>query len=396
MTRQTLQGLEEICRTYVPGARMAFLGGSMNPDMRGRDVGRQSDYDVVVIAKHVFYPMSYNGLIHPADGRSIDLIVRDPETLAFDFLDARQRGKPVVPNIVASGAILFDDKNQAQSVKESAYTLIENGPLKMHDAEYMQCIQKLSRDMLQIQVQGNETLNELMLPELAHNIGTLYLRSQRSWHGAGKFLPARLQPHDVFRENLECAAAKKDALALLKLLPHPTGHEKRYCDPLLTRARQEKNDKLRDHFLISYDRPYQQDALSFGNKEQRKLARSIMAEKLCTLAKAVDAERYGRAPDQYDYALTRFVMTWSEFNADDNHHNWQGTTFINQRYQQFLAQSPEILSAVNTARSGAPEHLHNLAADFIHELQPQPQKVAVRRAPANFRADPALFFKSGQ
>jgi len=361
MEKSIAQQLQQICQAYAPDARMAFLGGSM-VEKQGANKSTKSDYDIVMLVPHVAYPVSYNNIPGP-EGRHVDLIIRDPETLSFEVEEAKRHARKAVLSIIAEGQLIFGDQKKAKPLQMEIGNAILAGPDKINAVHYLYRFMELQNlDWCSKLSNGPE--RQLAIYELTHEAADLYLRAKRCWTANGKVLDRLLQPHQEFKHKLDEASEKGDPWSLMYEVTRKASSDGRlkdgkYDDVTLRYAEEEEDKEIQDKFMLRYSDDYLAGNLRHGTVIQKAHAYEFLRYKIPAVAAAMDKERLVRAPGEYNMALSRLVYTMAK-----TAHALSPTPNVH-RYKALCDMLPEFYAQVTEAQQGKPEILQQAVKGFV-------------------------------
>lgn len=373
-----------ICRHYAPTMHMAFMGGSRGASMGDQRAVSRSDYDIVVLAAHTRYPVSYNHVIHPVNGCAMDIIIRDPATLAFEEQEAKRVGKGSVLRMIAEGEPLCGEATAVNKVQAHFADVWTDGPNPMHGMLFYERFRGLHAFAQQCtHMSGKE--KSLALYQLVHDAGTLHLSSQRQWSASGKIM-GRYLPMS-FKAQLEEFYASGHAMGIVDLVGNADktlGYGSFY-DTALLRTQKETQEDIKTKFLLRYSEESFAGIMTDGNTQQKQYGYEFIANKLMTVTDAVDRERLGRPSNEYFYALSRVVKTMAETVQVLTGKKRE------ERYAVLTHEVPEFHGVVTQAEKGDPSSLKKLVSDFCDGFGEIP-KPFIRYSPATFRAPPLSVF----
>ena len=180
----------DIYHTNYPQAETIFLAGSM---VRGEGTST-SDLDLVVIFNTLpcAYRDSYFYKKWP-----VEAFVHDPQTLNYFFRKVdRPTGIPSLPTMVAEGIEIPMANEMTASLKQLAYSVLNEGPPKWSEQERRNsryAITDLINDLRAIRsIPEMYATATLLYSALANH----YFRSRNIWSAKGKTIPRRLSAVD--------------------------------------------------------------------------------------------------------------------------------------------------------------------------------------------------------
>ncbi|MFI0895024.1 nucleotidyltransferase domain-containing protein [Streptomyces sp. NPDC020983] len=170
---------------HHPGARAAFLGGSVITDRRTAT----SDLDIVVLLHGA--PAPYRLSVHE-HGWPAELFVHTEESWhAFVEREVRNRRSPLLW-MCAKGILLFDRDGAGARVSARAKSLAAAGPPPM-PAEEIDDRRYALTDLLDDLEGCTDPAERLFIcTELARRTAELSLALDTAWNGGGKWLARRL------------------------------------------------------------------------------------------------------------------------------------------------------------------------------------------------------------
>jgi len=384
---KTIASLTGLIREKVPNARMAFLGGSMGT---ANNPVQASDYDIVVMAPEIKAPISYNNLTNPSNGRKVDLIVRDPETLAFEILEAQDCGKGGVLKMIAEGNILFGAPKNTEVLQQEIKKIIRTGPNDISHEDYKWEYYSLRMGFFAESSYSDWGKKYLTRMVLTHDLAKFHLRTKNQWIAQGKILSRQLLMADPeFKKNLEEAYELQSFSSHQKLneifdaIPaKPPEFLQNREDILLKKAFEEGHPAYREPFLISYQDNYDLNLLRDGSEQQKEMVFSYLGNKIWNVAGAVDKQRLGRPSNEYFYSLARLVKTVRHsICVLNNQSPTENGCFA------LVKEFPEFPDLVHTAENGQPERLKDLVENIARYFNPDCDKESLRISPTTFRSD---------
>ena len=172
-----------------PECSAAFLAGSV---IRGEGTST-SDLDIVIITAREGTP--YRESLREF-GWPIEVFVNNSTSCkGFFSVEVKER-RPRLPTMCAEGIILKDSDGTAQSIKEEACMLLEQGPEPLSSEEIIELRYRIT-DCLD-DFLGSEKFAEsfFIASNLAMMASNLMLMYYRKWIGSGKRIPRTLQRFD--------------------------------------------------------------------------------------------------------------------------------------------------------------------------------------------------------
>lgn len=378
MTNHQAESLCELIESYAPDAVMAFWAGSLTQNNMAIS---SSDYDVVVITPQINAPVSYNRLVNPLDNRKVDLILRSPETLAFELMEARYSHKSTVPRSIAEGRVILDRTGKAPFLQQEMKNFIANGPDAMSVYAYRDNTSEITRDLHMAHI-GSKEAKYLFSFQLTHDMATLYLKSKREWLASGKILGRYLEPHHEYKNALE-QAYEKDRLNAF--YTHTPLQNVILCDSAddiaFEHAVEEQDTWLHDQFMMRYSNQYLCEVMRQGTIAQKKMATDFMGNKLYSVTEAMNSERFGRLSNEYFFALSRIVFTMATI------HEAATGVIHDMRYQSLTEHYSALEGIVRQAEKNKPEKLREFANDIAFGLNSACDQSSIRYSPTTFRCD---------
>jgi hypothetical protein len=377
MTDETIDSLQRLVLSKVPNATMAFWGGSLVQ----HNAVAQSDYDIVVLAPHIEKPVSYNNVVNPDDRRKADIIVRDPETLAFELQDARYTGKSTVARLIADGVPVFGPTKNAMTMKRLMQKFIAHGADMLSNDVYQARYHALKKDFVFSPMLNREE-KELLAFEQRHEMTSLFLRTQRQWVASGKILGRYMVDYSPMIEN-DLATAYKDGnlSVLFDRMQTPENLLPNAVDIATQQAILETDKELQCQFMVRHSQDYLCKVMNNGSSVQRKIAENYLGNKLMMITQSVDRERFERPSNEYFYALARVVYTMG-----DLYHAQSGME-REWRYKALNEAQPDFYDAVKRAERGQPEKLQLFMLDYTEKLNPNAGAESIRSSPTTFRSE---------
>ncbi|MER8089532.1 nucleotidyltransferase domain-containing protein [Streptomyces sp. NPDC094048] len=193
-----------VVEEHHPGARAAFLGGSVVTDRRTA----MSDLDIVVVLRGS--PAPYRASLRHCEW-PVELFVHTEATWhAYVEREVRKRRSPLLW-MCADGILLFDTDGVGAHLAAEARKLTAAGPPTV-SAEEIDDRRYAITDLLDDLAGSTDQSERLFIStELVRRTGELALTAGGSWNGGGKWLARRLETtapglsmrlHDGLREVL--------------------------------------------------------------------------------------------------------------------------------------------------------------------------------------------------
>jgi hypothetical protein len=177
-----------LIREQFCGARAAYLGGSAS---RGTST-TTSDLDIVVVLDGA--PAPYRKTVRYG-GWPVELFVHDETSLQYWYEREAVSWRPVLAQMVATGVVLLDGGVASYLQDEAAAQLIA-GPRPLTDEE-LSSRRYLLTDILDDLVSAvSEDERDIIAGVVLTRSAELFLLSQGSWLGAGKWLVRNLHGAD--------------------------------------------------------------------------------------------------------------------------------------------------------------------------------------------------------
>ncbi|MGW4300453.1 nucleotidyltransferase domain-containing protein [Streptomyces sp. NPDC004646] len=182
--------LVEIARELVlerhPGARAAFLGGSVVTERRTA----MSDLDVVVLleGEPAPYRVSFRGR-----GWPVEMFVHTEASWGAYVGREVRRGRSPLLFMCAEGELLFDVDGAGVRIASEARELVEAGPPVVSRDEVDDLRYALTDLLDDLAGSGDRSERLFIASELARRSAELTLVVRRSWRGGGKWLARRLE-----------------------------------------------------------------------------------------------------------------------------------------------------------------------------------------------------------
>ncbi|MFD8805462.1 nucleotidyltransferase domain-containing protein [Streptomyces sp. NPDC059597] len=182
--------LVEIARRLVgerhPGARAAFLGGSVVTERRTA----MSDLDVVVLLDGE--PAPYRVSLRWS-GWPVELFAHTEASWEAYVGREVRRGRSPLLFMCAEGELLFDVDGVGMRIAAEARELVDAGPPAVSREEVDDLRYALTDLLDDLAGSGDRAERLFIATELARRSGELALVVRRSWRGGGKWLARRLE-----------------------------------------------------------------------------------------------------------------------------------------------------------------------------------------------------------
>lgn len=370
-----LQQVLDLCTARNLSPQMVFLGGSQASNTKQPPLSG-SDYDLVVMVAHTPYAVSYNNVLLPALRTHADIIIRDAETLAFEHDLAAKDGKSAVQSILASGDILYDPYGLAHAVQAHAAYLRQQGPAPRNtEAEK----KRFEHDAAQL-AHAIPAVKFLGSLALQHQAAELFLHTQRTWASSGKIMARELRAYPeqaALLQTVDCDGLYSFASSL----PTCGGEIDDTKQTRIAQAEKEKKPFLRLNYLARVSDTHCQEFYHSNNILERQAAQTARVKKLNTCAGALDPQRFDRAPDEYHFALARFVIEAATMAAIQNKVDPTGV----EKYNVLCARYPDSIGYIRAAQMGAPHALQGWTRDIVAQNKDAQHGMTARYDPMAFR-----------
>ncbi|MCL6443854.1 MAG: nucleotidyltransferase domain-containing protein [Alicyclobacillus sp.] len=183
-----LRAAEKFVSAHYPDCNIAFLAGST---ARG-DASPYSDLDILVICDHA--PSPYIEAFFEY-GWMIEVLMHNRNSYKHFFEMDRNRARPSLPEMFATGIVLVDD-GTAAAIQLEAQQLLEAGPPALSPQEMQFLRFAITNHLLDLQG-GLQPLDAIfVVNELADRIHELVLRTNGKWIGKGKRLVRALEDYN--------------------------------------------------------------------------------------------------------------------------------------------------------------------------------------------------------
>ena len=390
----------EAAEPYMTGPTTVFLGGSQVIN-DGAYATPGSDYDILVVGKHIKHPTSITA---PIGHTKFDIILRDPETLAYDFDEALRNGKGTLLHLCHFGKVIHDDLGYGPSIAAAAQDLYTKGPLPVTEESALAECKRLLEDIEDAAQNGSSSSQGILALVIAYRIGGVALRISRRWGANGKILGRFLLEHlPSIKTNIEEAfnsAVQGDFRPYTDLVSntllnlHEAGPPEQSV-PFYTEGREirfPQNDG--DAFTCVRTCP---DVLydywiAKENSSRKNAARTWLQIKYQMADQAVTPDRIGRPSNEYFYAVARLVnylISADMLRCGQDPHDYD----LCDRARLWAHTHPSGPSAVKAALAGDPSDLRALGrtiqqnligADPTGPLPPRISSAKQRVSPKNF------------
>lgn len=193
-----IEAARKFVSTRFPNCNVAFLTGSA---ARGEETP-YSDLDILVISDDVqaAYVEAFRGY-----GWMIEILMHNRMTYKHFFELDRQRGRPSLPHMFATGIVLVDN-GTASEIQLEARHLLDAGPPEFNrrDVGFLRFV--ITNHLLDLEG-GLSPLNAVFtVNDVANTLQELVLRSHGRWIGKGKGIVGALADYDqAFAKKFEYA-----------------------------------------------------------------------------------------------------------------------------------------------------------------------------------------------
>lgn len=390
LSKAELGWVHKVVQPYMPAPAVMFLGGSRG-GLAGQQALKSSDYDILLLADKVEQPLSLT-LQSPA-GNKFDLILRDPDTLAYDVESARNGGNGTLLHLCAFSHVLQDTKGMGAHIQQQAQRIFAAGPrpvtLESLDEELMTGFEDVKR------FNENAARKEAHAPvtalTLTHRFGRMALRANRQWTANGKVTARFLGAHlPEFKTKLEEAAAdlyseypeKMERLVFGIPDLHKAGAD---AVPLVRKYEHPAQPSVAEAYHYGrLSTTALNDYLQSGQPVVKEAAQDWVHYKFNLTASAVDAERFARPNGEYGYALGRHVGQAMEVACLSREIDPASRTLA-ERLSMLGNFAPDFMKAVPAAQAGNPAALHAAGEGLLRLVVPEPKPFAPRPMPATHR-----------
>lgn len=171
-----------LIQTRYPDCLAAFLAGSI---VRGEGTAT-SDLDIVIVTHSepdAPYRCSEMVGVWP-----VEFFVHTPSSLEDYFTSDIQRRRPSLVQMCFEGLILSQKDDQAETIKQRAFELLEKGPPPLSPSEETRARYYLTDLLDDFRGCENREENLQIAPLLAQHAADFYLAQQSAWSGQGKWL----------------------------------------------------------------------------------------------------------------------------------------------------------------------------------------------------------------
>ncbi|XEC94383.1 nucleotidyltransferase domain-containing protein [Paenibacillus tarimensis] len=177
---QPLEAAKKFVATHFPNCNAALLAGSAS---RGQHK-ENSDLDIVIIDDAL--PSAYRESLTDFGWR-IEAFIHTTESIKQCFENDRNKGRPTMPNMCASGIILRDD-GTVLALKREAQMLLDEGP-KLLTPDEIRASRYFLTDLLDDFIDADRFDEALMtMNVLSLQVAQFVLRVNGRWIGRGKGL----------------------------------------------------------------------------------------------------------------------------------------------------------------------------------------------------------------
>ncbi len=383
-----MQWLHKAISPYIPAPAAMFLGGSRG-GFSGQPVS-SSDNDVIIMAAHVPQPASLT-LQSPVSGNMFDLILRDPDSLAYEIEGARKGGNGTLLHICAHSQVLLDENGMGTKVQRRAQQLHAEGPYALALPSLKAEVAERLIDIKMIEHECDSDVRNMAAQSLTHRFGHLALRAQKHWTANGKVLARDLARHlPEFKAKTEAAgmefacgnSAPLKAVAQDIIDLHVAG------TPAVSLS-QTYNLPARPNLaeVYTYSRLSSTALHAYLESDKpsvRAAAQDWVHYYFNLTAGAVDPERLSRPHGEYRYALARYGNMLMDMACLATEVDPQSRR-LNQRIHLLKLFGLGVVEAMDAAQEGKPEALHKAANKLLNRIVPQPHERQPRPMPQNYR-----------
>lgn len=389
-----LRWLHQQVEPYMPKPEAMLLGGS-----RGGKAGQQalksSDYDILMLSAHIDQPVSLT-LNNPQTGNKFDIILRDPDTLAYEVESARNGGNGTLLHLCAFSHIVYDLSGMAAAIQPNALRLYKQGPLPVTQESVAAELDDSLRDVERLGQQKNSGQFAIAAISLTHRFGRLALRANRHWVANGKVIARFLDQHlPEFKQTLEAAAGQvsrgnvgpfwdivtsslpavyqggENAVPVQRqyAFPHNPDVAEVYHYGRLS------NDALR-HYLQPDEHP----------PAVTRAAQDWVHYMFNLTSSAVDRERYARPNGEYRYALGRYLNQLMDTACLARDYDPSQCT-LEDKASLLAIDAHDVVTALPIAWAGRPQLLHDVAQYVLADIVARPEPFQPRLVPRHLRLD---------
>lgn len=394
--------IHHVTRSYMPYPLAMMLGGS-----RGGKAGQQalasSDYDILMLTDYLTKPVSLT-MTSPYSGNKFDIILRDPDSLAYEAENARNGGNGTLLHLCAFSQIVYDRIGLAALIQPKALQLYKQGPKPITQESFAQELADSRQDIKDLGRERDPNRFSLAAISLTHRFGRLALRANRHWVANGKVIARFLDTNlPDFKHDLADAAARAtpgNVIGLRHILTHhlPALHVQGVDAVPLHR---EHNDypvnasiadvyhhgRLSNAALLQYLYPDQQKNTRLIDIESELVpaaARDWVHYMFNLTASAVDAERYARGNGEYQFALGRYLNQITDTACLARYVN-PSRQNLRDRISLLAQDAPAVLEAIPAAWQGNPAALHKAAKVVLADIIGKPEAFQPRPVPPHLR-----------
>jgi hypothetical protein len=186
---EALAAAHALIEQYFPECSTAFLAGSV---IRGESTAT-SDLDIVIITNREGTPYRES---FREFGWPIEAFVNNMTSYRDFFANDIRGRRPMLPTMCAEGIILRDSEGLAQSIKDEACMLLDQGPEPLSPSEVVNIRYRIT-DMLDDFI-GSEKFGEsfFIASNVAVAASSLILGYHKRWIGYGKSVLRELNKFD--------------------------------------------------------------------------------------------------------------------------------------------------------------------------------------------------------
>lgn len=395
----------------------ALVGGSQvlrDENNRPLAIPGKSDTDVLIIADYVPYPLSITAMIN---GQKYDLILRDPQTLAFDFMQDRYTGRGTLAKIASTGEIAWGDERIGTQIKAWASDVYAQGPYAVTYETARQWADTMNTNIFN---SLNQPENHRIIAGLAiaHDIAVGAFRVLGRWSGKGKMIP-RLLPNehreeivggliDGFNEYAQGGTSNTFHHILNNLImplytdasgPQVPFRVKFLKHPVPT-SEEERSDALSAAFTnarCTIDKTGLAHLLKDGSPYERIGAQAWLYSQWSNSASAVSRYRKARSEDEFFFAVAKqvkLVLGHHEIIQKIDVVPWRRNTMWHRRYHHSSHREWSLETVTRSAL--AKNYLPRLAHLVLRALDGYPEMLVDKSAELRIylcgQQDKARFF----
>ncbi len=181
----------DIAKKYIaekhPDAQCAFIAGSVVKNLAKEN----SDIDLVIIYDDNFQDVRREACIY--EDTPIESFVQNRQSLAYFANCDKERGTPVIIDMVYSGLAIGNNMELAQTLKKEMNDFLKQGPEKL-DKETIDRHRYVISDLYD-DIKDDRPTAEMLacISALYTTLGDFYLRASDEWSGSAKGLVRRLK-----------------------------------------------------------------------------------------------------------------------------------------------------------------------------------------------------------